>query len=367
MKLERVEFIYADIPLVRPFQTSFSTQTVRHLIVVKAHTNVGIGWSECVAMAEPLYSSEYLSACVDVIKSFFLPTLKNAGDFEVSQISKILEPFLGHPMAKAALETACLDAQLRSENRSFAQFFGATKTKVDCGVSVGISPSIEKLEEEVASYVEQGYKRIKLKIQPGWDVKPVGRIRELYPNTLMQVDANQAYTRGDIEHLLQLDQFDLLLNEQPLHEHDILGHAKLAARAKTPVCLDESIISLQTAQDAIELKATTVINIKPGRVGGYLEGKAIHDYCFANNIDVWCGGMLETGIGRAANVALAALDGFTLPGDTSASNRYYKRDLTEPFVMKDGQLEVPTGPGIGVAIDEDFLNSIAVKREEVRL
>jgi O-succinylbenzoate synthase len=183
----------------------------------------------------------------------------------------------------------------------------------------------------------------------------------------MQVDANQAYSRSDVEHLLQLDQFNLLLNEQPLHEHDILGHAKLAARAKTPVCLDESIISLQTAQDAIEMKATTVINIKPGRVGGYLEGKAIHDYCFANKIDVWCGGMLETGIGRAVNVALAALDGFTLPGDTSASSRYYKRDITEPFVMKNGQLDVPTGPGIGVAIDEDFLNSIAVKREEVKL
>jgi O-succinylbenzoate synthase len=366
MKIERIEFIYADLPLVRPFQTSFSTQTKRHLIVIKVHTNVGVGWSECVAMAEPLYSSEYLAACVDVIKSFFLPALKNAGEFEVSQISKILEPFLGHPMAKAALETACLDAQLKSEGRSFAQFFGATRTKVDCGVSVGISPSLAQLEEEVASYVEQGYKRIKLKIQPGWDIKPVGRIRELYPDTLLQVDANQAYTRNDIDHLLQLDQFNLLLNEQPLHEHDILGHAKLAARAKTPVCLDESIISLQTAQDAIEMKATTVINIKPGRVGGYFESKAIHDHCQSIKIDVWCGGMLESGIGRAANVALASLDGFTLPGDTSASSRYYKQDITEPFIMKNGQLDVPTGPGIGVNVDEEFLNSISGKREEVK-
>ena len=367
MRIERVEFIYADLPLVRPFQTSFSTQRERHLIVFKVHTDLGIGWSECVAMAEPLYSSEYLAGCVDVVRTFFLPALKRVGNFEVGDIARILEPFLGHPMAKAALETACLDAYLKSQNRSFAQFFGATRTKVDCGVSVGISSSIESLEEEVASYIAQGYKRIKLKIQPGWDIKPVGRIRELYPNTLMQVDANQAYSRADIPHLLQLDQFNLLLNEQPLHEHDILGHAKLAAQAKTPVCLDESIISLQTAQDAIEMKATTIINIKPGRVGGYLESKAIHDYCQSIGIKVWCGGMLESGIGRAANVALAALDGFKLPGDTSASDRYYKRDITEPFVMKDGQLEVPNKPGIGVAIDEEFLNSITIKQEEVRL
>ena len=212
----------------------------------------------------------------------------------------------------------------------------------------------------------EGYRRIKLKIQPGWDMEPVGRIRSLYPDIPMQVDANQAYRRDDIEHLLGLDQFNLLLNEQPLHEHDILGHAKLAARAKTPVCLDESIISLETAKDAIELKATTVINIKPMRVGGFIEAKKIHDYCKSIGLDVWCGGMLETGIGRAVNVALAACDGFTLPGDTSASSRYYKRDITEPFVMKNGQLEVPTGPGIGVAVDEEYLASITVKKDEYK-
>lgn len=365
MKLERVEFIHIEMPLVRPFQTSFGIQNVRPLFVLKVHTSVGVGWAECVAMAEPLYSSEYLFECQDVITRFYLPALK--GEFKVEEISTILEPFLGHPMAKAVVETACLDAQLKSEGRSFAQYFGATRSVVDCGVSVGISPTIARLEEEVALYVSEGYRRIKLKIQPGWDMEPVGRIRSLYPDIPMQVDANQAYRRDDIEHLLGLDQFNLLLNEQPLHEHDILGHAKLAARAKTPVCLDESIISLATAKDAIELKATTVINIKPGRVGGYIEGKKIHDYCKSIGIDVWCGGMLETGIGRAVNVALAACDGFTLPGDTSASSRYYKRDITEPFVMKNGQLEVPTGPGIGVAVDEEFLASITVKTDEVRV
>lgn len=367
MKLERIEFIHANLPLVRPFQTSFGVQNVRQFIVVKVHTDVGVGWSECVAMSEPVYSSEYLYECQDVITRFFLPALKRRGEFEAEDIATILEPFLGHPMAKATLETACLDAQLKSEGRSFAQYFGATRRVVDCGVSVGISPTIARLEEEVGLYVAEGYRRIKLKIQPGWDMEPVGRIRSLHPLIPMQVDANQAYGRDDIEHLLGLDQFNLLLNEQPLHEHDILGHAKLAMRAKTPVCLDESIISLDTAKDAIELKATTVINIKPGRVGGFIEGKRIHDYCKSIGIDVWCGGMLETGIGRAVNVALAACDGFTLPGDTSASSRYYQRDITEPFIMKNGQLEVPTGPGIGVAIDEEFLKSITVKSDEIRL
>ena len=364
MKLERVEFLHAEIPLVRPFQTSFGVQNERKLFVLKVHTSVGVGWAECVAMAEPLYSSEYLFECQDVITRFYLPALK--GEFKVEEIALILEPFLGHPMAKAVVETACLDAQLKSEGRSFAQYFGATRSVVDCGVSVGISPTIARLEEEVALYVSEGYRRIKLKIQPGWDMEPVGWIRSLYPNIPMQVDANQAYRRDDIEHLLGLDQFNLLLNEQPLHEHDILGHAKLAARAKTPVCLDESIISLETAKDAIELKATTVINIKPMRVGGFIEAKKIHDYCKSIGLDVWCGGMLETGIGRAVNVALAACDGFTLPGDTSASSRYYKRDITEPFVMKNGQLEVPTGPGIGVAVDEEYLASITVKKDEYK-
>jgi len=268
-------------------------------------------------------------------------------------------------MAKAALETAILDAQLKDQGISLAKYLGATKTKVECGVSVGIANNLDALVEEVKSYVGAGYRRIKLKIEPGWDYEAVKIIRDLYPDMPLQVDANQAYSRNDGKLLAKLDEFNLLLIEQPLDEHDILGHALLAKEVKTPICLDESIISLQSAEDALALKATTVINIKPGRVGGYIESKKIHDLCVKNNIPVWCGGMLETGIGRAANLALAALPGFTLPGDTSASARYFKQDITKPFVMDDGYLTVPTGPGIGIEPDLEFLNSITKSKENV--
>jgi len=265
------------------------------------------------------------------------------------------------------LETALLDAQLRAEHRSLADFLGANKTKIPCGVSVGIAPSIDSLVDEVSGYIDAGYKRIKLKIEPGWDIEPVGEIRRLWPEIPLQVDANQAYSRGDGELLAGLDKFELLLIEQPLDEHDILGHAALARQVQTPICLDESITSLHSAEDALALKATTVINIKPGRVGGYLESVKIHDLCLNEGIPVWCGGMLETGIGRAANVALAALPGFTLPGDTSASSRFFHRDITDPFVMEDGYLHVPQGEGIGVTPDLDFLESITSYKEVIAL
>lgn len=366
MKLANVELRIIGLPLVRPFRTSFGTQVNRDLLLLKLTTTDGlIGWSECVAMSEPLYSSEYLSECLDVIKRFFIPTLFNAGEFVAEKVPELLKPFLGHPMAKAALETAILDAQLRGEKRSLAAYLGATKTKVECGVSVGISPTIEQLVEEVSSYVEAGYRRIKLKIEPGWDIEPVAKIRSHFPEIPLQVDANQAYSRIDGAHLAQLDQFNLLLIEQPLDEHDILGHAQLAKVVKTPICLDESIISLQSADDSIAMGATSVINIKPGRVGGYIESKQIHDLCVEKKIPVWCGGMLETGIGRAANLALAALPGFTLPGDTSASARYYSRDITPPFVMNDGYLAVPNTEGIGVTPDLDFVDSITSHKELV--
>lgn len=367
MRIRNVDFRIIDLPLVRPFRTSFGTQVDRRILVAEVKTEEGFtGWSECVAMTEPLYSSEYLFECFDIIKRFFLPALFAKGEFRAEEIQSILAPFLGHPMAKATVETACLDAQLRSEKKSLASFLGAVKSKVECGVSVGIASSIPALVDEVTGYVEEGYRRIKLKIEPGWDIEPVGKIRELFPEIPLQVDANQAYQRSDGKHLAQLDQFNLLLIEQPLDEHDIVGHAKLAEVTKTPICLDESIISLQSAQDAIAMEATSVINIKPGRASGYLESQRIHDYCQSVSIPVWCGGMLETGIGRAANVALAALPGFTLPGDTSASSRYYKRDVTTPFVMNDGYLDVPTGEGIGVVPDIDFLESITSERETVR-
>ena len=364
MRIKETELRIIQLPLVRPFRTSFGTQTSRQVLVVKVENENGTtGWAECVAMSEPLYSPEYTYACIDVIKRFLLPALNKAGDFKAEEVATILRPFLGGQMAKASLETAILDAQLRDEKRSLAAYLGATKSRVECGVSVGIANSLDALVEEVKSYVDAGYRRIKLKIEPGWDIEAVNTIREIWPEIPLQVDANQAYSRNDGRHLAKLDKFNLLLIEQPLDEHDILGHALLAKEVKTPICLDESIISLQSASDALALKATTIINIKPGRVGGYLESVKIHDLCLKNKIPVWCGGMLETGIGRAANLALAALPGFTLPGDTSASARYFKQDITTPFVMEDGYLSVPNKPGIGVEPDMDFLESITKSRE----
>ena len=366
MKLQEIELSTIHLPLVRPFRTSFGTQTSREVLMVKVTNENGtVGWAECVAMSEPLYSPEYVIGCLDLMKRFLIPALREKSSITAEDVPVVLKSFLGGQMAKAALETAILDAQLKEQGVSLAKYLGATKTKVECGVSVGIANNLEALAEEVKSYVDAGYLRIKLKIEPGWDYKAVKSIRNLYPDIPLQVDANQAYSRNDGKLLAKLDEFNLLLIEQPLDEHDILGHAMLAKEVKTPICLDESIISLQSAEDALALKATTVINIKPGRVGGYIESKKIHDLCVKNNIPVWCGGMLETGIGRAANLALAALPGFTLPGDTSASARYFKQDITEPFVMDDGYLTVPTGPGIGIEPDLEFLNSITKSKEIV--
>ena len=359
MKIVEYELRRIHLPLVRPFRTSFGSQSDREVLIVKVTTEDGvIGWAECVAMSSPLYSPEYISGCLETMREFLIPAINRAPEVAALTVAEILKPFLGAQMAKAALETAILDAELKTAGISLATYLGANKSKVPCGVSVGIAPSIEALVDEVTSYVEAGYKRIKLKIEPGWDIEPVRKIRDLFPDKPLQVDANQAYARSDSQHLKKLDEFNLLLIEQPLDEHDILGHAQLAKIMTTPVCLDESIISLSSAQDALELEATSVINIKPGRVGGYLESVKIHNYCLERSIPVWCGGMLETGIGRAANLALAALPGFTLPGDTSASSRFFKQDITTPFEMVDGYLDVPNGVGIGDVPDMEFLNSI---------
>jgi O-succinylbenzoate synthase len=366
MKLQEIELSTIHLPLVRPFRTSFGTQTSREVLMVKVTNENGtVGWAECVAMSEPLYSPEYVIGCLDLMKRFLIPALRSKDSISAEDVPVVLKPFLGGQMAKAALETAILDAQLKDTGVSLSKYLGATKTKVECGVSVGIANNLDALVDEVKSYVDAGYRRIKLKIEPGWDYEAVRTIRNLYPDMPLQVDANQAYSRNDGKLLAKLDEFNLLLIEQPLDEHDILGHAMLAKEVKTPICLDESIISLQSAEDALALKATTVINIKPGRVGGCIESKKIHDLCVKNNIPVWCGGMLETGIGRAANLALAALPGFILPGDTSASARYFKQDITTPFVMDDGYLTVPTGPGIGIEPDLEFLNSITKSKEIV--
>ena len=354
------------MPLVAPFETSFGIQTVRDILLVKAITADGEGWGECVATEEPTYSSEYIDAAQHVLVHHLLPRLFELEHLAAPDVAQVLRPVHGHHMAKAAIEMAILDAQLRSSGESFAQYFGAVRSEVDCGVSVGIHRSIPELLQTVGDYLDQGYRRIKLKIKPGWDLQPVRAVRERFGDVLLQVDANTAYSVSDAHHLAELDTFGLLLIEQPLPEEQVLAHAELARVVRTPICLDESITSAQGASDAIQLGACQIINIKPGRVGGYLEARRIHDLCAAQGIPVWMGGMLETGIGRAGNVAMAAMPNFTLPGDTSASDRYYHRDITQPFVLKEGRLKVPTGPGLGVDVDIDFLTEITHSTETLQ-
>ena len=348
MRIEAVDLRRISIPMISPFRVSFGVEHQRDILLVRVVGGGTEGWGECVAMSRPLYSAEYTDGAEDVLRRHLLPRLFEAGDVAADRVAEILRPFHGHPMAKAALEMAILDAELRAAGVSLGERLGAARTEVDCGVSVGIFEDPAELVEVVGGYLAEGYRRIKLKIEPGHDVESVKAVREKFPEILLQVDANTAYTLDDAPQLAKLDEFDLLLIEQPLAEDDVRGHAELARLLRTPVCLDESITSSRSAEDAIALGACRIVNIKAGRVGGYLEARRIHDVCQARSVPVWCGGMLETGLGRAANVALAALPNFTLPGDTSASGRYYAQDITEPFVLRDGRLDVPQGPGLGV-------------------
>ncbi|MFG6503914.1 o-succinylbenzoate synthase [Microbacterium sp. P05] len=354
------------MPLVSPFTTSFGTEDMREVIIVRARTADGEGWGEVVTQSAPLYSSEYTEGAWDVLRRWMIPALLDAPSLAAEDVAGVLSPFVGHRMAKAGLETAVLDAALRVEGRSFAQYLGAVRDRVPSGVSVGIQRDPAALVDAVGGYLDEGYARIKIKIKPGRDIDDTAAVREAFEQIALQVDANSAYTLADAELLAELDRFQLLLIEQPLQEDDLVDHATLAGRLRTPVCLDESIVSAKAAADAIALRAASIINIKAGRVGGYLEALAIHDLCRAADIPVWCGGMLETGIGRAANAALAALPGFTLPGDISASSRFYARDIvTEPAVLEDGHVRVPVGAGLGVEIDPVALDDFTVAYEEV--
>lgn len=365
--LDGFELRVLQIPLVAPFTTSFGTETVREVIIVRALTADADGWGEIVTGAAPLYSSEYTHGAWDAARRFLIPALLTEPALAPAQVAGVLRPFVGHRMTKAGLELAVLDAALRAEGRALGEYLGAVRDRVPSGVSVGIQQDPAALVDAVSGYLEEGYVRIKIKIKPGRDVADTAAVRDAWGGIPLQVDANSAYTLDDADTLAELDRFDLLLIEQPLQEDDIVDHATLARRLRTPVCLDESIVSRKAAVDALALGAASVINIKAGRVGGYLEAVAIHDLCREAGIPVWCGGMLETGIGRAANAALAALPGFTLPGDVSAASRFYARDIvTEPAVLEDGHVRVPTGPGLGVQIDPVALEDFTVAREIVR-
>ena len=359
MRIDAVEVRQVTLPLVAPFRTATGTERERQVVLVRVLAGGGEGWGECAAMPAPTYTSEYAAGAAHVLIHHLAPA--SAGrDLDAVAVVPALSHVHGHPMAKAALEMAVLDVELRRDDDSLASRLGATRDHVPAGVAVGIATSIGELLDEVGALVDAGYTRVKLKIRPGWDVEPVRAVRERFgPDLLLQVDANGSYAAsGDAAaRLAPLDAFDLLLVEQPLAERDLAGHAELARRITTPVCLDESITSVQAARDALALGACSVVSIKAGRVGGYLEAVRVHDVCVDADVPVWCGGMLDTGIGRAANLALAALPGFTIPGDLYASDRWFDPDLTEPFVLEDGMLRVPDGPGIGVTPRADVLTA----------
>lgn len=370
MKLTGLTLHRIALPLVSPFTTSFSTQTVKDTFLAEA-TFAGAngpvtGWGESVAMTDPLYSPEYTDGSIDVIGKWLAPLLRDVEELSAETVAWHLRPIIGHPMSKSVLEMAVLEAQLKDQGRSFKDYLGGVDDSVPSGVSVGMQDSIPELLKVVGGYLEEGYSRIKLKIKPGKDIEPVAALRKEYGDDfLFQVDANAAYTLVDAARLRRLDEYGLLLIEQPLGEADIRQHAELARQMSTPMCLDESIVSAEAAADAIMLGACSIINIKPGRVGGYLEARKIHDLARAAGIAVWHGGMLETGLGRAANAAMATLPGFTLPGDISGSNRFYREDITEEIVMHDGRVDVPTGPGFGVTVDPDKLAKYRVDKIDV--
>ena len=365
-RVRSVELRLVSLPLVHPFRTSFGEMREKVCILARVETDEAHGWGECVADVEPTYSEEWNDGAWGVIRDFLMPAAFAAGDLEAGDLASAFGFVRGHPMAKATVENAVLDAELRTRGRSLAEHLGAVRNRVDCGVSVGIAPSTQRLLEQVSEYLADGYRRIKLKIEPGTDVERVRAVREAHPDILLSVDANGAYRLADIETFRALDAFDLLMIEQPLHHHDLFEHSLLQKQIRTDLCLDESIRSAADARAAIRLGACRIVNVKQGRVGGVLEAKRVHDVAQEFGVPVWCGGMLETGIGRATNLALAALPNFRLPGDTSATSRYFAEDLTEPLVLApDGTLPVPDGPGIGVEPDPDRLEAATLRTERV--
>lgn len=364
MRIDAVELRRITLPLVRPFRSAHGTQHHRDVLLVRVFAEGVEGWGECVAGTVPDYSPEYTDGAHQVMRSHIVPLVVGR-DIRAEQIAAALDGIVGHRMAKAALEAAVLDAQLRSEERSLADHLGGVHDRVEVGVAVGLSDSLEAMVSLVGRHLEEGYRRIKLKIAPGADIEPVARLRAEFGGDLaLQVDANSAYTLDDLDVFRSLDDQGLLLIEQPFAAYELLDHAALAQSVTTPICLDETIVTRRVAQQAVELGACSIIAIKAGRVGGHLEARDIHDDCVEAGVAVWCGGMLETGIGRAANLALASLPGFTLPGDISASDRYWQQDLCDPFVLgENSTIEVPKSPGIGIEVDLDFVESITTQVE----
>jgi O-succinylbenzoate synthase len=368
MKIERVVLRQIRMPLVRPFETSFGRTTERQIILVEAQSEGLSGWGEVTAGEHPFYNEEWTASAWMVLRDYAAPLTLNRELETPDAVSPLTAHIRGHLMARAALENAAWDLAARRDGVPlWRRIGGGARREIPCGVSIGIQPSVEQLIEIIERELADGYQRIKIKIKPGWDVEVARRVRGRFPSIKLMADANSAYTLADAAHLKLLDEFYLMMIEQPLAHDDIIDHAELQSRLDTPICLDESIRTARQAQQAIRLRACGIINIKLGRVGGFSEARRVHDVALAAGVPAWCGGMLESGVGRAHNIALSTLPGFVLPGDVSASSRYWARDIIQPAVeiTPRGGIAVRDEPGFGYALDTDFIRSITVREESI--
>jgi o-succinylbenzoate synthase len=367
MKIESVDIRIIKLQLLHPFETSFGVEQERTIPILTLTSQGLEGYAEGVMESMPLYREEFVSGAVALLKDAFIPRILN---FELNvpqQVNDRLAAFRGNRMTKAMLEMAFWDLWAKSLGMPLSQLLGGSRQKIPVGVSLGIQKSLEATREQVQKHLDQGYQRIKLKIKPGWDTRMIGFIRNEFPDADLTVDANSCYSLADIKTLKELDRYELDYIEQPLAYDDILDHASLQSQLATSICLDESILSPEDARKALEIKAGRVINIKVGRVGGHLEARRVHDIAQSFGAPVWCGGMLESGIGRAHNIHLATLPNFSKPGDTSSSSRYWKQDIiNEPLETQDGWMPVPQGAGIGVTLNRAFLESLTVFHEVIR-
>jgi O-succinylbenzoate synthase len=371
MKIEQIAIYHIDMPLVHPFETSFGLETRRECLLLAASGAGFTGWGECVAMDRPSYSYETVGTAWHILEDFIIPTVLGRPWEDVEQLLDSFSWIRGHFMARAAIQSCAWDLLAQSQGVSLAAKLAETypegpRRRVPVGVSIGIQPSIKDTLERVAEFLDQGFSRIKLKIKPGWDLKLLDAVREAYPDIPLMVDANSAYSWSDLELLQGMDRYDLVMLEQPLAHDDIYQHSRLQALIQTPICLDESITTPEAAEWALAMGACRMINIKPGRVGGPWESRRIHDICFGFGIPVWCGGMLETGIGRASNLAVASLPNFTLPTDNGPTARYWEKDIIqEVFTLnrEDSTITVPDKAGLGVTPDLDRIDSYLVRKK----
>ena len=368
MKINRIELREIQMPLVHFFETSFGRTTTRRIVLVRVDADDFTGWGEVTAGEEPFYSHETPETAWHVLRDFLIPWVLGKEWTTPSEVALRFRPIRGHNMAKAALENALWVIEAQQKGVSLARAVGGTLEEIPCGVSLGIQDSVEELLERIAGEISAGYQRIKVKVKPGWDLNVLERIRAEFPLIALMADANSAYTLADLNRLKEFDRFYLMMIEQPLGWDDLIDHAKLQREISTPICLDESIHSAEDARKAIEVGACKIINVKLGRVGGLTSAQRVHDVCRAKDIPVWCGGMLESGIGRAHNVAMSSLPGFTLPGDVSASRRYWAEDVISPEVPVSarGTIHVPQVPGLGYEPNLDRIEKVTLRKERFR-